>query len=173
MGRNKKAAVVAVESAPVVLGAQRNMKYFSKFMNFRFSVRAVDGNGNPKIERNNQSQPIYDGDGNEKPIFITVVFKNLSERVSQGYLSMYEFDPSDTTPQNIEIGKALEKLAADPKVNVQDEDTHDRTTNVAMWAEKKRRQALEDENARLREENQKFSSPDELRKRLAELAGGE
>jgi hypothetical protein len=172
MARPRKETNEASSATPATPAILRKKKYFSKFMTFRFSVRAVDKDGNAKIERNNQSQPIYDADGNEKPIYITIAFKNLSERASQGYLSMYEFDPSDESYQNSEIGKALESLALDPSVNVLDEDTYDRSTNSAMYAEKKRRQALEDEVQNLRAENEKIkSSPDELRKRLAELTG--
>lgn len=147
--------------------ASKKLKFYSKFLNFTFSVTAVDKDGKPKIQRNNFGQPVYDGNGNEQPIHIAVKFRALEVRASKGYLSFYEFDPSDIAPQNALIGKELLKLAADASVNVQDEDTHDRTTNSAMYTEKKRRQELEDENARL---NAALSSPEELRKRLAELS---
>lgn len=147
------------------------IKYFAKFLNYHFDYEAVDENGKPKIKMNNQGTPIYDAEGNVQVITLQKSFSNLVNRAKVGYLSCFEYDPNDISAQNIAIGEALAELSEQRNVPVMTEDDYDKSTNAAMFEEKKRARELESEVATLRAENEKLKSPEELERRLNELTG--
>ena len=169
MARPKKAMFELAEVETPVANKKKIRRYYSRSMVQSFDYPAVDDKGAFKIKRNTMGQPIYDNEGNEQVISLFAKFTNLSERVSEGYLSYFDHDPNDESPQNVALGKVLESLAADRAVRIVDEDTYDKDQNPAMYTEKKRREMLEAENARLRGEVEKLKTPEELERRLAEL----
>ncbi len=151
-------------------------RYYAKYLSYRFDVDVVDEKGNVKVKQNNQGNNILDSDGNTIPIQKQIKFENVNERVSQGYLSRFDFDPNDTTPQNIIIGERLEKLDYDQGVNVECEDKFEQRTNAAAYSEKQKRKELESEIEKLRSENVEktalYDNPEYLEKRLEELTRG-
>jgi len=150
-------------------------RYYAKYLNYAFDVKVVDDNGEEKVKQNNQGNNVLDSEGNTIPIHKMLKFTNVHERVSQGYLSRFDFDPNDTTAQNIVIGERLEQLDADQGVSVENEDKFEKRTNAQAYNEKQKRKELEDEVAQLKAESAKklaqYDNPDFLEKRLAEVLG--
>jgi hypothetical protein len=95
-------------------------------------------------------------------------FKNLVDKMSKGYLSVAEYDPNNTDPQNVIRGEALRALAKKEDIYVYSADEHEKMTNYSAFVEKKRREELE---GRLAEAEEKVARTEELEKRLAELEG--
>ena len=150
-------------------------RYYAKYLNYAFDVDVVDDNGEVKVKQNNQGNNVLDSEGNTIPIHKMLKFTNVHERVSQGYLSRYDFDPNDTSAQNVVIGKRLEQLDADQGVSVECEDKFEKRTNAAAYSEKQKRKELESEIEKLKtekaEQAAQYDNPDFLEKRLAEVLG--
>jgi hypothetical protein len=165
-----KKAVSDVPEAPV---KKKSIRYYAKFLGYGFDVPVVDENGEPRYKKNNQGGFIEDSEGNRIPLYKSLRFQTLVNRMNKGYLSFFNYDPNDTSAQNAVIGKRLQELHNDRFVpNVMNGDKYDSETNNAMFLERKRAEALEDEVSRLRAENERLQTPEELQRRLDELTKG-
>lgn len=154
---------------------QRIKRYYAKYLSYAFDVEVVDEDGDAKVKRNNQGNDVLDSEGNTIPIHKQLMFTNVHERVSQGYLSRFDFDPNDASAQNVVIGERLEQLDADQGVSVECEDKFEKRTNAAAYSEKQKRKELESEIEQLEaesaEKSAQYDNPDFLEKRLAEVLG--
>jgi hypothetical protein len=144
----------------------KKIRYLAKYLNFGFDYPAVDENGKPKVKKNAQGEIQYNTEGDAIPIHLHAKFQAIQTLMSKGYLSFFDFDPSDETAQNVALGKTLEKLDNDQGVKVTTQDKYDAEKNPDMYAERARAESLAAENAELRA---KLDSPEELERRLSEL----
>lgn len=161
MARTKK------EDEKAILPKKR---YIAKYENFSFDVQAVDENGKPKVRMTNTGNPMYDKDGNTIPIHITKKFTYVGKVMKGGFvtgnISEFIFDPNDTSPQNVIIGKRLEQLDADRGVEMEVEDKYEMNANPQAWEAKKKAKDAEKELSELKEA---MNDPEALSKRLEEL----
>lgn len=146
------------------------IRYIAKYENFSFDVQSVDENGKAKVRMTNTGNPMYDKDGNTIPIHITKKFTYVGKVMKGGFLtgniSEYIFDPNDTSPQNVIVGKRLEQLDKDRGVEVEVEDKYEKTDNPQAWEAKQK--AIETET-KLKDLEEKLNDPEELQRRLEEL----
>ena len=141
-------------------------RYYATMLNYSFAVPIVDENGERVPKRNNTGTPIYDGEGNIVYISKSIDFSHLENTAKKGYLSYFDFDPNDTTAQNIVIGERLEQLDNDEGVKVESEQRYESRVNPKAFGEKQARIAIERENENLKNE---LNDPEALQRRLEEL----
>lgn len=70
-------------------------------------------------------------------------FKTVEGKLSRGFHSTREWDPNDTSFQNQEICKELNKLADKPTPDVLNDEDWQKLKNSAVWKEKQRTKDLE------------------------------
>lgn len=145
----------AVENKP-----KQKVRFYAQFLRYSFDYNAVDENGKQKYLTNPATgQQKYDNvTGEPIPIHKSGVFKTLSDKMSKGYLSYFEFDPSDESAQNQELGKALFALAQNKAIKVETQEAYDLRTNPEKAAETARVRALQSE---LEAKEEVLSSKDE------------
>jgi hypothetical protein len=155
----KKEKVSEPAKKPIVI-------FYAMFRNYGFQYPKVDKDGNLVFHKNNQGGDITDAVGNKSPVMLNAKFQNIEPSVSRGYLSKFEFNPNDESPQNKVLGERLYKLDEDEGVGVEHEDKFEKNRNPKAFAEKKRAEALEAENSELKG---KLDDAEFLQKKLEEL----
>jgi len=161
--RAKKTDLDEVVSVPV--GKMQKKKYFAMYSNHLTAYPVVNEDGSPVYYADSNGNPKYDGDGRKMQVMRNLKFRTERDKMSEGYLCSFEFDPNDESAQNQAIGKVLERQANDSSVFVFTQDDFDKMDNYDKWREKKRAEMAEGAL------EQKDATIAALEAKLAELSG--
>jgi hypothetical protein len=161
--RAKKTEQDDVVVAPV--GKIKKKKYYATYQNYMLCYPVVNEDGEPVYSLDNNGNARYDVDGRKVQVMRNLRFRTERSKMSEGYLSSFEFDPADERAQNQAIGKVLERLANDSGVFVFNQDDFDKMDNYDKWREKKRAEMAEGAL------EQKDATIAALEAKLAELSG--